>query len=282
MKEYDAQTLKKLQRFEVSMLSDFIRVCDQYNIDYFAVFGTALGAFRHKGFIPWDDDLDVGMLREDYDRFLKVFPKELGGEYRILDTGVDERYTCAVIHFNKKGTVFISENSKHMKCEQNIGFDIFVYDTVPEDPKLRTKQIRKGWILGKLLYLRGTPHPAIPLRGWKKAIAAAACFVLHYALVIFQIRPRLLYRKMNENAEKYAGSESSLVACFQDSAIGATVLSREDLFPLKAQQFEGIEIKMPNQIEKYLTNTYGDDYMQLPPVEQRKNHYPYQLDFGVE
>lgn len=168
MKQYDQQTLKKLHTFEVAMLQDFIQVCEKYNIPYFAVFGTLLGAVRHKGFIPWDDDLDVGMLRKDYERFLEVFPNELGKEYRILNTGVDEGYTCSVTHFGKKGTVFVPEHAKRMKCEQNICFDIFIFDSVADEEKARKKQLRKGWFWSKLLFLRGTPYPIIPLEGMQK------------------------------------------------------------------------------------------------------------------
>ena len=281
MKQYDTQTLDKLHRFGVAMLSDFIRVCEKHKIDYFAVFGTALGAARHNGYIPWDDDLDVGMLREDYERFLKIMPQELGDKYRILDTGVDKNYTCAVIHFDRKGTVFISENSKHMKCDQNIGFDIFVYDPVPDDPKLRKRQIRAGWFWGKMLYLRGTPHPVIPLKGLKKKLALAVCYVVHYSMVLFRISSRFLYRKMEINARKYSGQNTENIACFQGSDIYSTVFPKRDLYPFRTLPFETIEIKAPNQIEEYLNRIYGD-YMQLPPVEDRKNHYPYRIDFGDE
>lgn len=73
--EYEPQVLEKLHNVELSMLKDFMKLCDDNNIEYFAISGTAIGAVRHHGFIPWDDDIDVALLRKDYERFVKVMKK---------------------------------------------------------------------------------------------------------------------------------------------------------------------------------------------------------------
>ena len=75
--EYESETLEKLHNAELSMLKDFAKLCDDNNIEYFAISGTAIGAVRHKGFIPWDDDIDVALLRKDYERFVKAMIKSL-------------------------------------------------------------------------------------------------------------------------------------------------------------------------------------------------------------
>ena len=101
---YEPEILDKLHSVHLQILRDFIQVCKKYNLNYFVVYGTAIGAVRHSGFIPWDDDVDVAMLREDYEKFIKVFSKELGGQYNLLTPERDGRYGCTVTHLQRKGT----------------------------------------------------------------------------------------------------------------------------------------------------------------------------------
>ena len=136
---YPPEILDKLHKVQLEILEDFIRVCNKYGLRYFAIYGTAIGAVRHEGFIPWDDDIDVGMLRRDYDRFFEVFEKELGDKYNLLTPEIDPRYACTVTHIQRKGTRFVSEMSKDLKCEQCIFMDIF-----PLIMWLRGKKLRKS------------------------------------------------------------------------------------------------------------------------------------------
>lgn len=101
---YEPEVLEKLHKIQLEILEDFIYVCEKYNLTCFGVYGTAIGAVRHQGFIPWDDDIDVGMLREDYNRFFEVFEKELGEKYTLLTPEIDNRYACTVTHIQRKGT----------------------------------------------------------------------------------------------------------------------------------------------------------------------------------
>ena len=89
-KKYDEQQLRKLQLVELEILKDFITICEKYKLPYFATGGTAIGALRHQGFIPWDDDIDVCMLREDYVKFMKVGPKEMGDKYIFMSTETEK------------------------------------------------------------------------------------------------------------------------------------------------------------------------------------------------
>lgn len=77
---YEKTVLEKLHRVQIEILNDFIMVCEKYDLTYFAIYGTAIGAVRHHGFIPWDDDIDVGMLRKDYEKFCGIFPKRTRGK----------------------------------------------------------------------------------------------------------------------------------------------------------------------------------------------------------
>ena len=163
-KPYKKEVLEHLHRVQIEMIQDLDRVCKKYEIPYFAAFGTALGAVRHQGFIPWDDDTDVGMLRKDYDRFLEIAEKELGDHYRVLTPEVDKRYACNVTKLQRKGTVFISHLSKNLKCEQCIFIDIFPFDCVAPTKKLAKRQWFMTTFLDRLLYLCGTPYPVISVQ----------------------------------------------------------------------------------------------------------------------
>ena len=82
---YEPETLKRLQGEILSILDDFMAVCDKYHLEYFGIAGTGIGAVRHKGFIPWDDDIDIAMPRHDFDKFIKIIQKTMGDKYLVLN-----------------------------------------------------------------------------------------------------------------------------------------------------------------------------------------------------
>lgn len=282
-KRYEPDVLDKLHRVQLQILADFIKVCDKYDLQYFVVYGTAIGAVRHHGFIPWDDDIDVAMLREDYDKFCRVFQKELGKDYNLLTPEIDGRYACTVTHIQKKGTKFISESSQDLKCEQCIFMDIFPLDYVAADKKAALKQARNSNVLGRLLFLSGTAYPVIPYKGVKGTIAAYGCWIIHYALKILRIKPRFLYRKYVSTVTKYNNSsgKSEYVASFEYAGGLKDRVKRKALFPLQKVSFEGMEVNIPANNHEFLTKVYGD-YMKIPPKEEQVNHMPLVIQFEGE
>ena len=253
---YDPEILKQLHQVQVEILKDFSSVCEKYSLPYFAVYGTAIGAVRHGGFIPWDDDIDIGMLREDYDKFFQVFQKELGDKYNLLTPEIDGRYACTVTHIQKKGTRFVSYMSQDLKCEQCIFMDIFPFDFVAKDKKAEQKQGRKTNFLGRLLFLSGTAYPYIPYKGLKKEVAGFFCNIAHY----------------------HAGG-SEYVTSFEYPGSLKDKVKKDELFPLKKVKFEDIEINVPANNNEFLTKVYGN-YMKIPKKSEQVNHMPYILDFG--
>lgn len=280
---YEDEILNKLHKVQLKILSDFIAVCEKYNLRYFAVYGTSIGAVRHQGFIPWDDDIDVAMLREDYDKFCKVFQKELGEDYNLLTPEIDERYACTVTHIQKRGTKFVSEASQDLKCEQGIFMDIFPLDYVAGDKKAALKQARYSNILGRLLFLSGTAYPMIPYKGAKGKLVAYTCLIIHYGLKLLRIRPRFLYRKYLSIVTKYncASDKSEYVTSFEYAGGLKDRVKKKNLFPLKKVPFENLEVNIPANNHEFLTKVYGD-YMKIPPKEDRVNHMPLIIQFEGE
>lgn len=278
-KIYEPEILKRLQDAQLEILEKFIAVCDKYDLAYIMIGGTAIGVMRHQGFIPWDDDIDVAMPRKDYNRFLEVYQQEMGDEYRILTPLVDKNYACNVTHLQKKGTRFVPYTAKDMKCELCIDIDIFPMDHMPDDSRLRSRQLKRTWVLNKLIFLCGTPHPIIPLTGIKKKISEVLCCLMHYALKICHVSPRFLYQCLVKECTRYNHQKTRYINAFEGPMACKAFFSKSDLFPLRDMKFENLTVKMPNRYDVYLGRLYGD-YMQMPPEEERVNHCPYILDFG--
>lgn len=128
----DNETLRKLQLVELEIANEIKRVCVENNIKYFLESGTLLGAVRHGGFIPWDDDMDIGMMRDEYEKFLKIAPEKLSSEF-ILQTWKNEKdYSLTFAKVRKLDTIFLEYEFKDSSMHNGIWVDIFPYDSVPE------------------------------------------------------------------------------------------------------------------------------------------------------
>ena len=276
---YDPEVLDKLHRLQVEMLKDLDEICSANNITYTAVFGTALGAERHHGFIPWDDDIDVCMLREDYERFLRVMATNPNDKYKMLTPALDKNYACCVPKFQRKGTKFVSTLSKNLKCDQCIFIDIFPFDKVAPNEKQMKKQHLITLFYDRLIYLCGSAHPIIPYKGIKYGVVSIICWIVHYFMKIFCISPRFIYKLYTKECMKYSNAESLEFTYFGDGMSLMARVHKEDLFPVKYVKFENVTIPVPHNNKNILTKSYGD-YMQLPPEEDRVNHAPLIIDFG--
>ncbi len=282
MREYDEATLKKLHRLELEILKDFISVCQKHHLEYFGIAGTAIGVLRHGGFIPWDDDLDIALSREDYETFLKVADQELSDRYIIMNARNYPEWPSMVTRLILKGTRFREACYADVKVPLGIFIDIYPYDHLSDDPKKRKKQMWDAWFYSKLQILRGVKKPVLQFKGWKADVVHAACFVAHYGMKALRISPQWLEKKCEEASQRHndeTGSEYVDFLC--DTTKGMNMYKQSDLYPLQKMQFEDIEMFFPHSMDANLTNMYGD-YMTLPPEEKRKNHFPFELQFPGE
>lgn len=280
-KAYEPETLRRLQKVQTEILKDFIALCEKYDLDYFMLGGSGIGTVRHQGFIPWDDDIDVAMPRRHYEVLIDVVEQEMGDKYQILTPLKDERYACNVTHMQKKGTKFVPEASRNLKCDLCIDIDIFPMDHIPEDKKARRRQLKRTWFLSKLLYLCGTPDPIIPLKGWKRPFAVILCRVAHCGLKLLRVSPRTIYEKLQREQTRYNHERCRYLCPLEVTMADHAYISKQEMYPLQRMVFEGLEVRMPNQYDTYLKRLFGD-YMTLPPEEQRINHCPHILDFGED
>lgn len=280
MREYDKKTLKRVQSMELDILKDFLSLCERHDLRCFGIAGTGIGALRHQGFIPWDDDIDIALPREDYELFLELAKRELSEKYQILNFEENENYPLMSTRLMVKGTEFREYALRDIDCPFGIFLDIYAFDNIPDDEHLFRRQARDAFVWSKLLILRSIPFPVLGFGGIKKKVVHAACACIHFVLVLFRVPKRYLYEKCYEASTRYREmNDSKALDYLCDTNAYMNIIKRDDVFPVVCREFEGIDVPFPNNLHEYLTGMYGD-YMSLPPEEKRKNHYPYRLSFG--
>ena len=278
-KTYDKATLDRLHRIQAMMLNEFNEICSENGIEYFASFGTAIGAIRHGGFIPWDDDIDLCLRRKDYDCLREVIEQKYSDKYEVIDADSQEHYPMINGHLILKNTVFVDEAFKDLDCTLGIFLDLFPYDNLSDDDKEFKKQAFTAWWNNKLMIIRELPHPVITVKGFKGLAIKAAVLIGHYFLRIAGISNQKLYKKSKRASTQYNDKQTSRIGFLCDTNRFANQMHVSRIYPLKKLPFEDTYIWVPNDIDEQLRAYYGD-YMQLPPEDNRKNHYPARLDFG--
>ena len=278
---YDNNVLKRLQKIELGILNEFHNICNENNLDYFLVGGSAIGAVRHKGFIPWDDDIDVGMNREDYDKFLSIAKKKYSKKYTIINNDTNPYFPLMNTRWGLKGTEYKTYDLKDIPGDFGIFLDIFCFDNIPDDDKLMRNQGTIAWFYGKMLVLSGIKKPVLYCYGITAKILHTIFFISHYLLKLFHFNSKYFYKKAYKYATKYKNDETKRFAYMFDPHRYTSIINKNDVYPTKLMKFENIEVKVPKNIEKYLERRYGD-YMALPPENRRHNHPPYSLKFDNE
>ena len=276
---YEPEQLVHLQKLEMEILRDFQRICDENNLTYFGFAGTGIGALRHKGYIPWDDDIDISLPRKDYEIFMHLVQEQMGDKYYVLNTDNDPNYPLATTRLVLRGTTFQEFSMKDVDCNWGIFLDLYALDNAADNWLAYQLQMWSAWFWGKLLILRSIPRPYLYVHGITAKIVTAACVATHHAMKALGISKEFLYKKREKANRRYENRQTKRIAYFCDPLPYTNTFSKEDIYPLRDLPFEDGTLPFPNHLEKLLTKMYGD-YMTPPPVERRKTHFPYKLDFG--
>ncbi len=235
------------------LLVEFDRVCQALDISYILFAGTLLGAVRHEGFIPWDDDLDVLMLREDYDRFMKEAPAVLDTETFYLQKEFSEHWSLFFSKLRLNGTTCLEKyHPKDAAMHQGIYMDIFPCDNARKTEVGRKVQFAASKIvIAKALYKRG----------YDTHSKAKRCF-----MAVCRLLPLPLFLRLAKKGQK----DGALLHSFFAGAKSyqKNILPRRYLTQRAEARFEGGRYPVPADYDGLLREIYGD-YMQLPPPEQR-------------
>ncbi len=269
------EQMQRLHSCHLILAGEIKRICEKHGIRYFIVAGTLLGAIRHGGFIPWDDDMDIAMLRSDYERFIEVAKTELSDKFFLQSFETDESFGLPFAKLMLEGTIFTERSTSKNTAHKGIYVDIFPFDNVPDDPKKQSKQNKKLYFLKRLLLAK--QNYLIAEKG--QFIKALVYFSLK-ALGIFTSKKGLQNALLKE-MKRYNG-ESTKRICLFGGAYGyfKESVEREWFTDVTELSFEDTSFSAPKKYIKYLEYFYGD-YMALPPEDKRYNrHNVLKLEFG--
>lgn len=250
-------SLKEIQQFELKMLKDVVKACDDNNIKYLLASGTLLGAVRHGGFIPWDDDIDIYMTLENYKKFLKVGQKALGNKYFVQTYRTDKYCNEMWIQVRANGTTSMPKKFKNWDIHFGICMDIFPIVGVSDDPLKKAKQ-KKALAFSRSLisdnYMKAVGLP----------FTSKQRLLYMIPLSIRKLFCRLLEHKYLLNPEKYATCANIWYDITKEYPY--RVFS-----PLTKIKFEDEYFTTTEKYDEYLTLLYGD-YMTPPDESQRGGH----------
>ncbi len=270
------EELKELQNCFLEIIKDIDKVCMENNINYMAAGGTCLGAVRHTGFIPWDDDVDLIMPREDLKRFIDIFDRTLSDKYEITSPNTKYPLESLITAVYKKNTLKSTFQAMGTDLPKGVHIDIFPIESVPRNP---IAQKVKGIIATGLQYIAvSTLFKHLTNEEKKNFFYQTKAGKINYRIRIFVASCFSFF-----SSKKWASIYHNFVSTRKDTGLWTVptdikhyfghIMEKDVYFPIKRVPFENIEINVPNDTDQYLKNQYGDDYMTLPPVEKREKHW---------
>lgn len=272
----EQEILRKLQLTELEILKDFDKLCKEHGLEYFLEGGTLLGAVRHGGFIPWDDDIDVLMPRADYEKLLALYQKGgLEGYYfQCIET--DKNYWNFFGKIRREGTVFVTNEEKNIQTHQGVFVDIFPIDPVK----------KKSFRLALADYFQPFVRSVLSRREGMEIRSSKKVMELMWTAFQFLLKPfsNAVLQKMGNMLVK---RETNGICKYYYRAPISKPDKRmnrywpmDKVYPAKTLNFEGHAFPVFSDYHWYLEQLYGKTYMQLPPEKDRVTHDAWKIELG--
>lgn len=260
MRDFD---IRSLQLKEMELILELDRICKKHNIKYYMSWGSALGAVRHKGFIPWDDDIDVSMFWSDYVKFEQICKKELSDKFFYQNDKNDKNFWLSWNKMRINNTTSMSPELKHIKCHWGICMDIFPIIPIPESKVDRINQKLNV----KIYKMLCNKHLIINSnnKNIKGKIKKSIYKLMPQKLVMFLKKITL------KNITKYNQEECSECGEILSMPYEQAIMDKNLFDNPVYVEFENHLLPIPKKYDEYLSKCYGD-YMKLPPENERNGH----------
>lgn len=245
------------------LLKCFVEICEKLDLRYYLVCGTALGAVKYEGFIPWDDDVDVGLPRPDYERFLREAPAYLPEHYFLQNYRTDPMFPQPYSKLRDSNTTFIETNKAHLPINHGIYIDIFPLDGYPKTPMEQKKlEWRKRWLSWQW---------GCALEGKRSAVSTIHC--TFFRMIGCRKRTAKILERFDREMSAYP-VEGSEVLCNHGNWQRKLEYADVRQYGNGAEAvFEGIKVRIPENYDAYLTQKYGDWRADLPEDQKKSHHF---------
>ncbi len=252
--------IKEIRSILLELACEIKQICEENNLRYYLSGGTLLGAVRHKGFIPWDDDIDLHMPRPDYEKFIQIYnSKPRANILHAQETNPNYLYSYAKL---AKGNTLLIEKGCHCGVDMGVFIDIFPIEGVGDTKEEALALMKKiDWPIKLLMSYRMDAFRKHVSMKKNLQVIAAKCIAPFYGY-------KKLSNKVNTLAQTYDYDKSSLIASFIDEVGEKRIYPRESYDNVVYLDFEGLKFPAPADYDMILTKFYGD-YMKLPPIEKQ-------------
>lgn len=263
---------KELFQTLIDVLVHFINFCEEHNLTYYVSGGTLLGTIRHKGFIPWDDDIDIMMMRDDYDKMLELIRKEkIDSQYKFINPETDPYFPKAFTRFANSRTTMIPLKDALYKYNHGCFIDIFPVDRIPDSESARKPYFKRCRLYWDLLLALGRYKSNIGTLG----LSSKKKLFYYLLLPVFALQiitPGRLFKSFNRYASQYNNkpeTSNEIATVMFSGANPRCIFQPEDFSETIQMPFESIYVSVPVNYDSILTHAYGD-YM--TPVKQASEH----------